>query len=71
MKSISSSVKDTCFMADHSEQLGRIEGKLDIIIPKIEDNAKRIGKVEKKVYIFSGVLTTIVAIWGVINSSFK
>ena len=47
-----------------SEQLGRIEGKLDIIVPLVGIHDKRISKVEKKQAWFSGGLALIVGLVG-------
>ncbi len=45
------------------ESLGRIEGKLDIIIPLIGKHDKRISKVENKQSWFSGGLAFLGILW--------
>ena len=50
-------------MSKQETQLGRIEGKLDIIVPLVQDNAHRLNTVEKKVSRHSGILATIAALF--------
>jgi len=50
-------------MTDHGEQLGRIEGKLDIIVPLAQNNDKRLTAVEKKVSRHSGIIATVAALF--------
>ena len=44
-----------------SESLGRIEGKLDIIVPMVKKNDERLQKVETKVSRHSGIIATVAA----------
>lgn len=46
-------------MSKMEEQLGRMEGKLDIIVPLAQSNDKRISKLEKKVSRHSGIIATV------------
>ena len=48
-------------MSKMEEQLGRIEGKLDIIVPLAQNNAERIITLEKKVSRHSGIIATVAA----------
>ena len=48
---------------DIYEQLGRIEGKLDLIIPVITEHSRRLSTVEKKQSWILGVFSTVVIVW--------
>ena len=52
------------------EQLGRIEGKLDIIVPLVQTNSDRITVVEKKVAKHTGVLATLSVVFAAIMGFF-
>lgn len=52
------------------EQLGRIEGKLDIIVPLAQDNAQRLTKVERKVNIGHGIVVTLTTLLAAIGALF-
>ena len=53
--------------SDMRESLGRIEGKLDIIVPLVKSHDKRISKVEKKNAWFSGGLAFLVMLVGAVG----
>ena len=50
-------------MSKIEEQLGRMEGKLDIIVPLAQKNADRLDKVEKKVSRHSGIMATLATLF--------
>ena len=50
-------------MTEMKEQLGRIEGKLDIIVPIAQANDKRLTAVEKKVSRHSGIIATVATLF--------
>lgn len=49
------------------EQLGRIEGKLDLLVPMVQKNDKRLNIVEKKQY--AGI-TVFTLAWGAFLAMF-
>ncbi|KKL48186.1 hypothetical protein LCGC14_2328000 [marine sediment metagenome] len=53
------------------KSLGRIEGKLDLIVPMVKDHDTRIQTVEKKVARNNGVLATLVVLWSGVVSFIK
>jgi len=53
------------------KSLGRIEGKLDLIVPMVKDHDTRIQTVDKKVARNNGVLATLVVLWSGVVSFIK
>ena len=53
--------------ADNGKALGRIEGKLEDVLRRLENQDKRLASVEKQMYIWQGsliVVSLVVAMFG-------
>lgn len=54
--------------ADNGKALGRIEGKLEDVLRRLEDQNKRLSSVEKQMYIWQGSLIVVSLVIAMLGS---